>query len=149
MFQVLALACGAHGKGVHKLKLNEAIVPIPDYGEGHDPYQGIQVHDYLNISFLRQDPDVKVASRKTIDVFSKVYPEMLSRKFFVNVPVVMGWMFAAFKLFLPAETVRKFTVLSYGEQLFTELGDSISEVYGGKSAPLDTIGEQTLYAEAS
>ncbi|KAE9047907.1 Phosphatidylinositol transfer protein [Phytophthora rubi] len=136
-------------KGIQKLKLNEATVPIPDYGEGLDPYQGIQVHDYLNISFLRQDPDVKVASRKTIDVFSKVYPEMLSRKFFVNVPVVMGWMFAAFKLFLPAETVRKFTVLSYGEQLFTELSDGVPEIYGGKSAPLDAIGEQTLYAETN
>ncbi|KAG3114353.1 hypothetical protein PI124_g6848 [Phytophthora idaei] len=113
-------------KGIQKLKLNEATVPIPDYG-----------------------PDVKVASRKTIDVFSKVYPEMLSRKFFVNVPVVMGWMFTAFKLFLSAETVCKFTVLSYGEELHTELGDGIPEVYGGKAAPLDTIGEQTLYAEES
>ncbi|KAL3656322.1 hypothetical protein V7S43_018814 [Phytophthora oleae] len=136
-------------KGIKKLKLNEATVPIPDYGKGRDPYQGIQIHDYLNISFLRQDPDVKVASRKTIDVFSKVYPEMLCRKFFVNVPVVMGWMFAAFKLFLPAETIRKFTVLSYGEELHTELGDGIPEIYGGKSAPLDAIGEQTLYAETS
>ncbi|KAG7391730.1 Non-classical phosphatidylinositol transfer protein (PITP) [Phytophthora pseudosyringae] len=136
-------------KGIQKLKLNEATVPIPDYDEGRDPYQGIQVHDYLNISFLRQDPDVKAASRKTIDVFSKVYPEMLSRKFFANVPVIMGWMFAAFKLFLPAETVRKFTVLSYGEELHTELGDGIPEVYGGKSASLHTMGEQTLYAETS
>ncbi|KAL4161274.1 Non-classical phosphatidylinositol transfer protein (PITP) [Phytophthora ramorum] len=136
-------------KGIQKLKLNEATVSIPDYGEGPDPYQGIQIHDYLNISFLRQDPDVKVASRKTIDVFSKVYPEMLSRKFFLNVPVLMGWVFTAFKLFLSAETVRKFTVLSYGEQLYTELGDGVPEVYGGKSAPLDTIGEQTLYTETS
>ncbi|OWZ09739.1 Phosphatidylinositol transporter protein [Phytophthora megakarya] len=136
-------------KGIQKLKLNEATVPIPDYGQGHDAYQGIQIHDYLNISFLRQDPDVKVASRKTIDVFSKVYPEMLSRKFFVNVPVVMGWMFAAFKLILSAETIRKFTVLSYGEELHTELGDGIPEVYGGKAAALDTIGEQTLFAEST
>ncbi|RLN37665.1 hypothetical protein BBJ28_00001931 [Nothophytophthora sp. Chile5] len=136
-------------KGIQKLKLAEATTPIPDYGQGPDPYQGIQVHDYLNISFLRQDPNVKAASRRTIEVFSRVYPEMLSRKFFVNVPVLMGWMFQAFKLILPAETTRKFTVLSYGEQLFTEVGDGVPEVYGGKAGPLESIGEQTLYQEAS
>ncbi|KAF4322332.1 hypothetical protein BBO99_00003966 [Phytophthora kernoviae] len=135
--------------GIQKLKLSEATQPIPDYEQGRDPYQGVQVHDYLNISFLRQDPNVKAASRHTIDVFSKVYPEMLSRKFFVNVPVLMGWVFAGFKLFLSAETIRKFTVLSYGEQLVTELGEGVPEVYGGKATPLETIGQQTLYSETS
>ncbi|EOD47217.1 putative phosphatidylinositol transporter protein [Neofusicoccum parvum UCRNP2] len=132
-------------KGIKKLDLANATEPIPDHGAGPDPYQGIQVHDYLSVSFIRQDPNVKAASRRTIDLFSKVYPETLSRKFFVNVPVVMGWMFQAFKLILPKETIKKFTVLSYGNQLAAELGPQVPEVYGGKAATLETVGEQTLY----
>ncbi|KAK8252714.1 CRAL/TRIO domain-containing protein [Phyllosticta capitalensis] len=131
-------------KGIAKLKLNEATVPIPDFNQGPDPYQGIQVHDYLSVSFIRQDPHVKAASKRTIELFSKVYPETLSRKFFVNVPVVMGWMFAAMKVLLPKETVKKFTVLSYGNQLGAQLGAGIPEVYGGKAGALNEIGEQTL-----
>ncbi|KAK8164975.1 CRAL-TRIO domain-containing protein [Phyllosticta citrichinensis] len=131
-------------KGIAKLKLKEATVPIPDFNQGPDPYQGIQVHDYLSVSFLRQDPHVKAASKRTIELFSKVYPETLSRKFFVNVPVVMGWMFTAMKVLLPKETVKKFTVLSYGNQLAAQLGDGVPEVYGGKAGTLNDVAEQTL-----
>lgn len=127
--------------GLSKLDIASATEPIPAYGEGPDPYQGIQVHDYLNVSFLRQDPYVKKASKAAIDTFSKYYPETLSRKFFVNVPAVMGWLFSAFKLVLSKETVKKFTVLSYGDQLVTELGKDIPKVYGGEKGELQTIGE--------
>ncbi|KAL0264194.1 Non-classical phosphatidylinositol transfer protein (PITP) [Diplodia seriata] len=131
--------------GIKKLNLASATEPIPDYGAGPDPYQGIQVHDYLSVSFIRQDPNVKAASRRTIDLFSKVYPETLSRKFFVNVPAIMGWMFQAFKLILSKETIRKFTVLAYGNQLAGELGTNVPEAYGGKTGGLETIGEQTKF----
>lgn len=131
--------------GIKKLDLANATQPIPDYGNGPDPYQGIQVHDYLSVSFIRQDPNVKAASKRTIELFSKVYPETLSRKFFVNVPVVMGWMFQAFKLILPKETIKKFTVLSYGNQLAGELGGNVPEVYGGKAGTLEAIGQQTQF----
>jgi hypothetical protein len=43
-------------KSVQKLNLKDATKPIPNFGEGQDPYQGFQVHDYLQVSFLRQDP---------------------------------------------------------------------------------------------
>jgi len=129
---------------LHKLNLKDATQPIPDYGKGPDPYQGIQIHDYLNISFLRQDPVVKAASSKTIETFSKYYPETLSRKFFVNVPAVMGWLYTAIKLVLPRETVKKFTVMSYGNQLFKELGLGVPEIYGGKGSSLEEMGEQTI-----
>ena len=56
--------------GIEKLGLTSATKPIPDFGQGPDPYQGIQVHDYMSVSFLRQDPYVKAASKKTIEVFS-------------------------------------------------------------------------------
>ena len=115
--------------------------PVPEYGSGPDPWQGIQIHDYLNVSFLRQNPYVKAASKEAISTFSKYYPETLSRKFFVNVPVVMGWMFQAMKLVLSKETVRKFTVLSYGNQLAGELGKGVPTVYGGEAEDLEVVGE--------
>ncbi|KAF2139343.1 uncharacterized protein K452DRAFT_75484 [Aplosporella prunicola CBS 121167] len=131
--------------GIAKLKLNEATTPIPDYGKGVDPYQGIQVHDYLSISFLRQDPHVKVATKETIKMFSNYYPETLSRKLFVNVPALMGWMFTAIKAFLSKETVRKFTVLSSGNQLASQLGDGVPEPYGGKGIKLEEFADTTRW----
>ena len=122
--------------GIAQLKLNEATKPIPDFGEGVDPYQAFQIHDYLQVSFLRQNPYTKAASKKTIDLFKEVYPETLSRKFFVNVPIAMGWMFTAASMFLSKETVQKFSVLSYGETLVNNLGPSVPAEYGGKGAKL-------------
>ena len=122
------------------LNLQEVTKPIPDYGKGADPYQAIQVHDYMQVSFLRQDPHTKAASKKAIDTFKNYYPETLSRKFFVNVPVIMGWMFNAVSLVLSKETVKKFTVLSYGNTLNTELGNDVPEEYGGKGQALEGRG---------
>ena len=57
----------------------------------------------------------------------------MRRKFFVNVPAVMGWMFSAMRLFLSKETVQKFTILGYGQYLAAELGhaDRLPKEYGG------------------
>lgn len=73
---------------IARLNLSDAKEPIPDYGKGPDPYQAIQVHDYLSVSFLRQPAEVKAASLKTIQLFQKVYPETMAKKYFVNVPLV-------------------------------------------------------------
>jgi hypothetical protein len=123
-------------KSIQKLSLSSATTPIPNFGEGPDPYQGFQVHDYLQVSFLRQDPLVKAATKKTIEVLGR----------FVNVPVVMGWLFNATKLFIAKETVKKFTVLSYGNQLATELGKEIPTEYGGTKGALKEIGEGMQFA---
>ena len=120
-----------------KLNLTSATEPIPNYGEGPDPYQCVQVHDYLNVSFLRRDPYSKKAASATIELFSQHYPETLSRKFFVNVLTIMGWVFNAVKLVLSKETIKKFTVLTYGKDLAAELGPSVPEVYGGKGGKLE------------
>ena len=127
--------------GIQKMNLRGAKTPIPDYGQGPDPYQGIQVHDYMNVGFLRMDPSAKAGSSKTIEIFKQYYPETLSRKFFVNVPRIMGWMFGAIKLVLSKETIQKFVVLTYGKELAEELGDGVPEEYGGKGGNLDSIGE--------
>ncbi|KAK6360105.1 Non-classical phosphatidylinositol transfer protein (PITP) [Orbilia blumenaviensis] len=134
---------------IAKLDLPNATKPIPDFNKGVDPYQIIQVHDYLDVSFLRMDPDAKAASKATIAVFRDYYPEMLSRKFFVNVPLLMGWLYKATTLVLPEATVKKFRVLSYGKELAAELGESIPEVYGGKGAKdLKELGDPVRLSAA-
>jgi hypothetical protein len=133
---------------VKDLKMDQATSVI-DY-EGEDPYQMIQVHDYLNVSFLRMNPSVKAATKKTIDVFATAYPELLREKFFVNVPSIMGWMFAAIKVFLSKNTTRKFHPISNGANLAREFTPAIKEkfpkVYGG-SGPALQEGARTVALE--
>jgi hypothetical protein len=67
------------------------------------------------------------------------YPELLKEKFFVNVPLVMSWVFTAMKAFLSAETVKKFHPLSYGSNLAGEVpgfGQELPTAYGGKGKDL-------------
>jgi hypothetical protein len=132
---------GLMERSVQHLNLSAATQAIPDYGAGPDPYQGIQVHDYLQVSFFRQDPLVKTATKKTIEILGRCYPETLSRKFFVNVPVVMGWVYQAAKMLVSKETAKKFTVLSYGNALAGELGKGLPKEYGGEKGALGEIGE--------
>lgn len=57
----------------------------------------------------------------------------------------MGWMFATMRLILSRETVRKFTVLSYGSQVAVELGhaDQLPKEYGGTAEhSLKELGKQ-------
>ena len=60
---------------VKELDLPSATEIIPE--DGADPYRMIQVHDYLNVSFLRMDPNIRAASKETIQIFSMAYPELL------------------------------------------------------------------------
>ncbi|KAI2793881.1 Phosphatidylinositol transfer protein sfh5 [Penicillium oxalicum] len=124
---------------VQDLKMKDATEVI-DYDGTKDPYQMIQVHDYLNVKFLRMDPVVRVATKQTIEVFSTAYPELLREKFFVNVPSIMGWMFSAMKLFLSRNTTRKFHPIANGANLAREfpaaIGDQIPKTYGGKGPEL-------------
>jgi phosphatidylinositol transfer protein SFH5 len=87
------------------------------------------------------DPRAKAASTQTIEILSNYYPETLSRKFFVNVPLVMQWMFKAMSLFVSGETMKKFAVLSYGKDVVGELGDGVPEEYGGKAGRLESVGQ--------
>lgn len=71
-------------RSLQLLHLKDATEPIPDFGKGADPYQCLQVHDYQSVSFLRLPSEVKTASKKTIQMFARYYPETLERKFFVK-----------------------------------------------------------------
>ncbi|KAJ5831949.1 hypothetical protein N7474_000260 [Penicillium riverlandense] len=133
---------------VQDLKMKDATSVI-DY-DGEDPYQMYQVHDYLNVKFLRMDPTVRAATKKTIEVFSTAYPELLREKFFVNVPAIMGWMFSAMKLILSRNTTRKFHPISNGINLAREfpaaIAAQIPTVYGGKGPELSE-GARSLALE--
>lgn len=124
---------------------------VIDYDGEKDPYQMIQVHDYLNVKFFRMDPAVRTASKKVIDVFSTAYPELLREKFFVNVPAIMGWMFSAMKLILSRNTTRKFHPISNGANLAREftaaLSEKIPKTYGGKGAELKDEGRTVPLVE--
>ncbi|KAK9466023.1 CRAL-TRIO domain-containing protein [Lipomyces arxii] len=100
-----------------------------------------QVHDYANVSFLRMDPNARKASRAAVEIFQKFYPELLGKKYFVNVPLIMGWMFTAMKLFVSRETMQKFVVLSYATYLAEYTGSNVPEVYGGKDFKMPELVE--------
>lgn len=134
-------------KSIQALHLARATQPIPDLGQGPDPYQGFQVHDYQQVSFLRRDPLVKAATSRTIELLGMHYPETLSRKFFVNVPLVMGWVYTAMKLVVAKETAKKFTVLSSGNQLVGELGKGVPREYGGDRGELKEVGEAVKFVD--
>lgn len=124
---------------VQDLQMKDATTVI-DYDGEKDPYQMIQVHDYLNVKFFRMDPSVRAATKKTIDVLSTAYPELLREKFFVNVPAIMGWMFSAMKMILSRNTTRKFHPITNGVNLAREfpacVADRIPKTYGGKGPEL-------------
>lgn len=132
-----------------KLNLAAATERIPE--DGVDQYQMIQVHDYLSVSFFRPDPNVKKASQEAIRVFSLAYPELLSHKYFVNVPVIMGWMYGLMKLFVATATLKKFHPMSSGTTLGGELPAikaTLPPAYGGQGPDVKTAGETVRLGES-
>lgn len=119
-----------------ELNLNAADKNIPDYGKGPDPYKAIAVHDYLSVSFFRQPAEIKSASTKIIDMFQRYYPETVSYKYFVNVPLVMQWMMGVMKTLLSKDSIQTMTWMTYGSELHKYLGKSVPKEYGGDGAPL-------------
>ncbi|KAK8064385.1 hypothetical protein PG994_007023 [Apiospora phragmitis] len=134
---------------MQELDLPSATQPItPTW----DPYKIYQVHDYKSCSFLRQNPKVKAAVSETVKVFGQNYPELLKQKFFVNVPAIMGWLYAVVKVFVAARTASKFHPMGNGANMSAEfadskvasLGEKLPKEYGGKGEALAVQGKQTL-----
>ena len=103
----------------------------------------IQVHDYKNVSFLRLDSGVKKASTGTVKTFGTVYPELLSKKYFVNVPWFMTWVYSFVKGFIAPKTFKKLNTIANGAELakeFGEYGYNLPPLYGGKGYVLDAQG---------
>ncbi len=130
---------------LQELSLSTATKPIT---ADFDPYKIFQVHDYKSVSFFRQNSEVKEASKETIKTFAQNYPELLKEKFFVNVPAIMGAVYAFMKLFVAAKTVKKFHPMSNGGALALEFGESnvkglgemLPKEYGGRGEDLKSVG---------
>ncbi|CAM9023839.1 unnamed protein product [Wickerhamomyces anomalus] len=74
----------------YRIGLMERSVQLLDFTNEENCFM-TQVHDYKGVSFLRIDPDIKKGSKATIQIFQDYYPELLYKKFFVNIPSVLFW----------------------------------------------------------
>ncbi|KAG0635321.1 CRAL-TRIO domain-containing protein [Tuber brumale] len=121
------------------LELGSVKTPIPE--NGPDPYKAFQIHDYLQVSILRNHPVIKAASEKAVSLFQNYYPECLDKKFFVNVPLLMGWMYSFMKMIINRSTFKKIYMLRHGSSLASELNsETVPEEYGGKGVNLSIKG---------
>ncbi|KAJ8143660.1 hypothetical protein OY671_003201 [Metschnikowia pulcherrima] len=101
-----------------------------------DNCKAAQVHDYYNVSMFRMDPGMKAATNEIIKVFGDNYPELLSKKYFINVPLLMGWMFTFFKAtgLMGAATLKKFEMQNHGDLSSSFGKDNLPKEYNGGNA---------------
>lgn len=130
------------------LDLPNATSQIADYGQGIDQYQAIQVHDYQSVSFFRQPAEIKASSTRIIDLFQRYYPETVSYKYFVNVPLLMQWMIGAMKALMSKDSVQKMTWTSHGDKLDRYLGEDVPKEYGGNGPALVNSAWTVKYDDA-
>lgn len=109
-----------------------------DFSKSESAYMD-QVHDYEGVSILKLDTSTRAATQKAIAIFQDYYPEVLYKKYFLNVPWIMSWMFTLVKPLVSKETLAKFEVMSDGSKLSSKMGDWVPKVYGGKAESLDAI----------
>lgn len=121
-----------------RVGLHEQALKLLDFESEPLSYMD-QVHDYMNVSFLRMDSNIRKTSSKVIELFQAYYPETLNAKYFVNVPYIMMWAFRLIRSFTAEATTAKFHVLANGNQLASELGDWVPKTYGGKAASLQEL----------
>ncbi|QRV74166.1 glycoside hydrolase family 43 protein [Ceratobasidium sp. AG-Ba] len=76
----------------------------------------VQVHDYAGVSMTSRDANSKKAAAEATKLFQDYYPELLSAKFFVNVPSLFTWVFWLFKPLVSAQTLAKMKVVGTGPQ---------------------------------
>ncbi|RDX41560.1 CRAL/TRIO domain-containing protein [Lentinus brumalis] len=101
--------------------------------------QMVQIHDYEGVSLTQRDAQQKAAAKEATSIFQNHYPEFLSRKYFINVPTLLTWVFWLFKPLLSAATLAKMSVVGSGAKTIrAELSQVIpvSELpkrYGGEA----------------
>ena len=87
----------------------------------------------------QRDAHQKAAAKEATSIFQNHYPEFLSRKFFINVPTLLTWVFWLFKPLLSAATLAKMSVVGTGAKT---IGAELSQVipvselpkrYGGQA----------------
>ncbi|PPQ90753.1 hypothetical protein CVT25_010142 [Psilocybe cyanescens] len=76
--------------------------------------QMIQIHDYLGVSFTSRDANSKAAASEATNIFQSHYPELLYKKWFINIPAIFNWIFWLFKPLISANTLAKMSVVGTG-----------------------------------
>ncbi|EPQ56610.1 CRAL/TRIO domain-containing protein [Gloeophyllum trabeum ATCC 11539] len=76
--------------------------------------QTLQIHDYEGVGLRSRDANSKNAASEATNIFGSHYPELLYKKFFVNVPSLMTWIFWLFKPLMSANTLAKMSVVGSG-----------------------------------
>lgn len=113
-----------------RVGLMERALTLVDFNDPSN-HKIAQVHDYNNASMFRMDPGMKATTKQIISLFAESYPELLSSKFFINVPSLMSWAYAFLKLFINAETYKKFHFMNNGD---------LSEWFGKSDLPSEYNG---------
>jgi len=97
----------------------------------------IQVHDYDGVSLRSRDANSKNAASEASSIFQGHYPEFLHKKFFINVPAILNWMFWLFRPLLSAKTMAKMEVVGTGQHATKKAllpfidADNLPKRYGG------------------
>lgn len=73
------------------------------------------------------------------------YPETVSYKYFINVPLVMQWMMGGMKMIVSKDSFQTMTWTSYGSELHLSLGNDVPKEYGGTGRPLTETAIQPKY----
>ncbi|KAI8577316.1 hypothetical protein K450DRAFT_252570 [Umbelopsis ramanniana AG] len=115
----------------------------------------VQVHDYLGVSvFGSRTPKSKQATKEIIKIMQDNYPEVLAKKFFVNVPSWGSMIFKLVRPLLSENTVKKFVICSSSEaseSLLQQISkENLPKQYGGDSVvpELANHDEKTKEKEA-
>jgi len=101
--------------------------------------QTIQVHDYDGVGLSSRDANSKAAASEATTIFANHYPELLYKKFFINVPSLLTWIFWAMKPLISANTVAKMFVIGSGQQAISKAllphvdASQLPKRYGGEA----------------
>jgi phosphatidylinositol transfer protein SFH5 len=95
--------------------------------------------DYDGVGISSRTAESKAAASEASSIFQSHYPEMLYKKYFVNVPSFMSWIFWLFKPLLSTQTIAKMSVVgkgsdTIGKELLVIIDASeLPKRYGGKA----------------
>jgi phosphatidylinositol transfer protein SFH5 len=95
--------------------------------------------DYDGVGLSSRTAESKAAASEASSIFQSHYPEMLYKKYFVNVPSFMSWIFWLFKPLLSTQTIAKMSVVgkgpdAIGKELLVIIDTSeLPKRYGGEA----------------
>ncbi|KAF9479590.1 CRAL/TRIO domain-containing protein [Pholiota conissans] len=104
--------------------------------------QMLQIHDYEGVSLTSRDANSKAAASEATNIFQNHYPELLYKKFFINVPTLLNWIFWVFKPLISANTLAKMSVVGTGHHAIKK---ALSEYVDVKELPKRYGGEAEAF----